>query len=242
MSGLAAVVRADAKRITRDPFLLFMVGYPWVLALLLQQLLPWLNQRLADRITLSDYYPVAACLVALQVPNAMGIVLGFQLVEEKDEGTLVAVAVTPMSLDQYFLYRAAVYALVSVPLVIVLHEVLGVVSLGPGPLVAIALASIPIVPLMALVVGAFAGNQVEAFAVAKGSGILFTGPVAAFFVPRQWDLLVGVLPTYWPVKAYFAAIEGPTGLFWVAVALSLIYPSACVVFLYRLFRRRAMAG
>jgi len=96
-----------------------------VLALLLQQVLPWLNQRLADRITLSDYYPVAACLVALLVPNAMGIVLGFQLVEEKDEGTLVAVAVTPMSLDQYFLYRAAVYALVSVPLVIVLHELLG---------------------------------------------------------------------------------------------------------------------
>ncbi len=49
-----------------------------------------------------------ACLVALLVPNAMGIVLGFQLVEEKDEGSLLAVAVTPMSLEQYFLYRTTV--------------------------------------------------------------------------------------------------------------------------------------
>ena len=89
---------------------------------------------------------------------------------------------------------------------------------------------------------AFAGNQVEAFAVAKGSGLLFTGPLAAFFIPRQWDLLLGILPTYWPVKAYFTAIEGPPELFWVAVALSVVYPSACAVFLYRLFRRRSMAG
>jgi len=236
------VVRADAKRITRDPFLLFMVGYPWLLALVLQQVLPWLNERFADRITLSDYYPIAACLVALLVPNAMGIVLGFQLVEEKDEGSLVAVAVTPMSLDQYFLYRATLYALVSIPLVVVLHELLGVVSLPLGELTLVALVSTPIVPLMALIIAGLAGNQVEAFAVAKGAGILFTGPLASFFIPRQWDLLVGILPTYWPIKAYFAAADGSAGLFWAAVAVSLLYPLPWIAFLYRLFRRRAMAG
>jgi fluoroquinolone transport system permease protein len=242
VTGLAAVVRADTKRITRDPFLLFMIGYPWLLALLLQQMLPWLNERFADRITLSDYYPIAACLVALLVPNAMGIVLGFQLLEEKDEGSLVAVAVTPMSLDQYFLYRTTVYTLVSIPLVIVLHELLGVVRLPPGELTLVALASTPIVAFMGLIIAGFAGNQVEGFAVAKGAGFLFTGPLASFFIPRHWDLLVGILPTYWPVKAYFAATEGAAGLFWVAAAVSLLYPSAGVVFLYRRFRRRAMAG
>jgi hypothetical protein len=113
---LAAVLRADAKRLTRDPFLLFMVGYPWLITWALRELLPTLNGRFADQLTLSDYYPVAACLVALLIPNAMGIVLGLQLLEEKDEGSLVAVAVTPMSLDQYFLYRTVVYALVSAAL------------------------------------------------------------------------------------------------------------------------------
>lgn len=236
------MVRADTKRITRDPFLLFMFGYPWLLALLLREILPWLNERFADRITLSAYYPIAACLVALLIPNALGVVLGFQLVEEKDEGSLVAVAVTPMSLEQYFLYRATVYALVALPLVVVLHELLGAVRLAPGELAVVALVSAPIVPLMALIIAGFAGNQVEGFAVAKGSGFLFTGPLAAFFIPRQWDLLVGVLPTYWPIKAYFAAAEGTTVLFWLAAALSLLYPSACVVLLYRRFRLRAMAG
>ena len=242
MKGLAAVVRTDAKRITRDPFLLFMIAYPWLLALILQRALPWLNQRFADSITLSDYYPIAACLVALLVPNAMGIVLGFQLVEEKDEGSLVAVAVTPMSLDQYFLYRTTLYALVGLPLVVVLHELLGVVELPLGELILVALVSAPIVPLMALIIAAFAGNQVEAFAVAKGSGFLFLGPLASFFIPRHWDLLVGILPTYWPIKAYFAAVEGSMVLLWVAVVLSLLYALPWIVFLYRLFQRRTLAG
>jgi len=242
MSDLPAVVRADAKRLTRDPFLLFMIGYPWLLALALRHLLPWLNQHLADRLTLSDYYPVAACLVALLAPNVMGIVLGFQLLEEKDEGSLVAVAVTPVSLDQYFLYRATLYALVSVPLVVVLHELAGVVALPPGQLALVALAATPIAPLSALIIAGFAGNQVEGFAVMKGSGFLLMGPLASFFIVHPWDLLVGILPTYWPIKAYFAAIQGPPAMFWVSLVVSLVYPLACVVLLYRLFRRRAMTG
>jgi fluoroquinolone transport system permease protein len=242
MTALAAVVRTDAKRLVRDPFLLYMVGYPWLLALILRELLPWLNETLADRITFSDYYPMAACLMALLVPNALGIVLGFQLLEEKDEGSLVAVAVTPMSLEPYFLYRTAVYALVSVPLVVVLHELLGVVALDRGVLAVVAVAAVPVVPLSALIIAAFAGNQVEGFAVMKGSGFLMLGPLVAYFIPRHWDLLMGILPTYWPIKAYFAAIEGPPGLFWAAVVVSLLYPPLCIVPLYRLFRRRAMAG
>jgi fluoroquinolone transport system permease protein len=240
--GLAAVAGADTKRITRDPFLIFMVGYPWMMALVLRQLLPWLNARFADRFALSDYYPIAGCFMAVLVPYAMGLVLGFQLLEEKDEGSLVAVAVTPLSLDQYFVYRATLYGLVGLPLVLVLHQLLGVVAVPPDRLAVVAVAATPMLPLMALVIAGFAGNQVEGFAVMKGAGVLLVGPLASFFIPRPWDLLVGVLPTYWPIKAYFAATEGSGALFWVAAAASLVYPSACVAVLYRRFRRRVMAS
>ena len=242
MRSLAAVVRADARRLTRDPFLLFMLGYPWLMALALRHFMPWLNERFADRLALSDYYPLAACLVALLAPNAMGIVLGFQLLEEKDEGSLVAVAVTPMSLDRYFLYRAALHALVSVPLVVALHELLGLVAIPPGQLALVAVALTPIAPLSALIIAAFAGNQVEGFAVMKGSGFLLMGPLASFFIAHPWDLLVGILPTYWPIKAYFAAAEGAEAWVWVAAVVSLLYCSGCVAVLYRIFRRRTMAG
>jgi len=117
-----------------------------------------------------------------------------------------------------------------------------VVPLSTGRIAIVAFAAAPGVPLLALVIAGFASNQVEGFAVMKGSGFLLMAPLAAFFIPRPWDLLVGVLPTYWPVKAYFAAAAGSEGLFWTAAALSLVYPPACVIGLYRRFRRRAMAG
>lgn len=236
-----AVVQADSRRLTRDPFLLFCVGYPWLLALVLRQLLPWLDQRL-DQVALVDYYPIAGCLVAVLVPDVMGIVLGFQLLEEKDEASLVAVSVTPMSLDQYFLYRTTVYALASLPLVVVLHELLGLVSVSFGQLLLVGVAALFTVPFQALIIAAFAGNQVEGFAVMKGSGAFMLGPLAAFFIAHPWDLLIGILPTYWPIKAYFAAAAGQHGLFWAAIFVSLVYPVPWIVVLYRLFRRRAMAG
>jgi fluoroquinolone transport system permease protein len=242
VSSLAGVVRADTKRITRDPFLLFMIGYPWGIAVLLHEALPWLNARFADRFSLSDYYPIAACLVAVLVPYTMGLVLGFQLLEEKDEGSLVAVAVTPFSLDRYFVYRTMLYGLVSLPLVLVLHALLAVVAVPPAQVAVVAVAATPMAPLMALIISGFAGNQVEGFAVMKGAGVLLVGPLGSFFIPRPWDLLVGILPTYWPIKAYFAAVDGAGSLFWAATAVSLLYPSACVAVLYRRFRRRAMAG
>jgi len=115
--------------------------------------------------------------------------------------------------------------------------------MGALPRIAVvALAATPMLPLMALVIAGFAGNQDEGFAVMKGAGILLIGPLASFLIPRPWDLLVGVLPTYWPIKAYFAAAAGSVGLFWVAAAAALVYSSAGVVVLYRRFRRRAMAG
>jgi fluoroquinolone transport system permease protein len=152
------------------------------------------------------------------------------------------VAVTPLSLDQYFVYRAGLYGLVSVPLVLVVHELLGVVAVPTALVAVVALVAMPLVPLMALIISGFASNQVEGFAVMKGAGVLLVGPLASFFIPRPWDLLVGVLPTYWPIEAYFAAVEGGMGLFWAAAALAPLYPSAWIVCLHHRFRRRATAG
>jgi fluoroquinolone transport system permease protein len=240
--SLLALGRADATRITRDPFLIFMVTYPWIMAVVLNRVLPWLSARFADRFALTAYYPMAACLVAVLVPYSMGLVLGFQLLEEKDERSLVAVSVTPLSLDHYVLYRTTLYGLVSLPLVVLLHELLAVVAVPTGAIAVVAVAATPMIPLMALVIAGFASNQVEGFAVMKGGGFLLVGPLVSFLVPRHWDLLFGVLPTYWPIEAYYAAAEGSTFSFWAAAVTSLVYPTAWIVVLYRRFRRQAMAS
>jgi hypothetical protein len=58
------------------------------------------------------------------------------------------------------------------------------------------------------VLAAAAPNKVGGFAVVKlmnGVGLL---PVAAFFLPLPLQFVVGVLPTYWPMRALWSAAAG----------------------------------
>jgi hypothetical protein len=111
-----------------------------------------------------------------------------------------------------------------------------------GGLALVAVAGLPTAPFMALLIAGFANNQVEGFAVMKVTGFLIMAPLASFFIHQPWDLLVGVVPVFWPIKTYFALVDGSTDLFWLALLLSLIYPSLCVLWLYRRFRNRAVAA
>jgi len=241
MTGTVALVAADFTRIRRDSFLIFMLIYPWIFGLVIRWLFPIIETRVADRLQLSAYAPLAACLVAVLVPYCLGIVLGFQLLEEKEANCLAAVAVTPMSLGRYFGYRSGLYVLAGIPLLVGLHELVALVEVPLGSLLLVSVAAAPTVPLMALVIATFASNQVEGFAVMKGFGFLILLPLASFFLPGNWDLLVGILPTYWPIKAYFASVEGSVSVLVAAAVVAVVFQGWAVRLLYRRLSRRVLA-
>ncbi|MCL5108576.1 MAG: hypothetical protein M1401_06890 [Chloroflexi bacterium] len=69
---------------------------------------------------------------------------------------------------------------------------------------------------------AFAANKVEGFAqmqiIASSGVVLF----AAWFLPQPWDLLVGLYPPYWAVRAYWLAVAGDPN-WWLALLVGLAY-------------------
>jgi fluoroquinolone transport system permease protein len=80
-------------------------------------------------------------------------------------------------------------------------------------LVPVSLVASLLAPLELMVLVVFANNKLEGLALMKGLGILFLGPIAAFFIESNWQLLLGVLPTYWPAKAFWMASAGESGAF-----------------------------
>lgn len=223
MSVPLALVAADAKRSCRDPFLAMMLLYPWIFALALRFALPPLGKRFAGTVDIAAFHPLAACLVAVLLPFSLGLVLGFHLLEEKETGFLAAVAVTPTSVGRYFAVRAGIYGSFGVGLLILVHEAFSLVEVPLGLLVVVSVGAAPTVPLMALVLASFASDQVEGFAIMKGSGILLMGPLASTFLPGSWQWAVGVLPTFWPIQAYFLAAEGRVGATLAAAAVALAF-------------------
>ena len=140
-------------------------------------------------------------------------------------------------------YRVGVYSVIALPQVVGLHKVLGLVDVSVAALCWVAVAAAPWMPLAALILANYSANQVEAFAVMKASGVLLMGPLAAvFFLPPHWDLLVGLLPTYWPIKAYALAAAGEGPLLIASTVVAILFQGACVVVLYRRLARRVLGN
>ncbi len=213
MTGLAAV-RAlgpvDLKSVWRDPMRRWMAFLPLALALVARWFLPPLLGRLSQWIGHdlgSATVPLVSCIMLMIAPVITGNVIGFLLLDHRDEGTLAALEVTPLRLGGYLAYRLSVPMAVAFAATLLMFPLAGI-GVHWLPAVLGAFVAAPMAPLSALVLGAFARNKVQGFALMKAAGAVLWPPLFAFFVPLPWQLLFGVSPVYWPARVYWSALAG----------------------------------
>jgi fluoroquinolone transport system permease protein len=138
--------------------------------------------------------------VLVMTPMLAGIVVGFLLLDQKDDQTLIALQVTPLTITGYFTYRIAVPTVVSFGVSMAMFPLAGLLHLEPFALIAVTLGSGLLAPIYALFLGGFASNKVQGFALSKAVGILLVPPIVAYFIDSPWQILFGLDPLYWPVK------------------------------------------
>ena len=241
MSTATAAIRAlgliDVKSIARDSMLRWLIGMPVVFALLFRWGVPMLRDVLAERYAfdLAAYYPLLTSFLVLIVPALMGSVVGFLLLDQRDDRTLTALQVTPLTVEGYLLYRIAVPMAVSVGLMMVMIAITDLVSMGAVPALIASLQLAPVAPLYALFVGAFASNKVQGFALLKAAGVLAWPPILAYFVSSQWQEAFGIDPMYWPVKVFWMLESGEAGV-WLYFLIGLLYQTLLGAILLRRFK------
>jgi fluoroquinolone transport system permease protein len=205
-----ALARIDARNVGRDPLLRWIALYPILVALLLRWGVPALTDRLVLRYhwDLAPYYLLLASFLLTLMPLLTGMVVGFLLLDQKDDQTLDALQVTPLTLGGYLLYRLTVPLLLSFAMTLLLFPLAGLARVAPAPLILISLAGAPLAPIFALFLASLARNKVQGFALMKAAGLLFLPPVIAYFVPDPWQPIFGLVPTYWSAKACWLAASG----------------------------------
>jgi fluoroquinolone transport system permease protein len=240
VSALRAFGANDLRSVLRDPLLLYMLLIPPLMVLLVRLILPTAADYLSASFgfDLTPYYPLLLSLFfVLQVPLLFGVLVGLMVLDERDDDTLTALRVTPISMPGYALYRGGAAVILSFFAVLVELPASGFVTASLLPAVApVALLSALLAPNFALALAAFARNKVEGLALMKGLSVFMLGPLAAYFIGFGWQLLLGVFPTYWPVKAFWVAGEG--GDFWPYVLAGLAYNLLLLVLLLCRFRKR----
>jgi fluoroquinolone transport system permease protein len=214
---------------------------PLLLGLLLRWLVPFVQSGLADTLDITPYYLLLGGFFGLiTTPALSGLAIGFLLLDERDDRTLRALQVTPLTINQYLAYRVSVPVLLSLAATYIVLPLTGLVSVSYLALLPIALLAALEAPLFALVLGAFAANKVQGFALMKGMGLLMIVPFVSWWIPEPWQWCAGIVPTYWPLKTLWLLAEGrlylPVLVIGLAFHLLLFWP------LLRRFKRVSYDG
>ncbi len=238
MNAIAGFGRNDLRSVRRDSIMVGVAIGPFLYALAMWFLPPlttFLDRQYAFDLTPYHMLIVSGFVVVGPIA-VLGALCGLMLLDDKDQHTLAALRVAPIPPLTYPLYRAAMITAVTT---VSITAALALTRLLPAELV---LASIPIAfvcGLGAAVVGllmpSVANNKVEGLAVMRAIGIaLFGLPLVPWWLDSPAQLLFGLLPTYWPAKAFWLAANHET--YWPYVVGGIAY---CGLIGYLLLRRLA---
>lgn len=229
----------DAKTVGRDSLLRGMLALPLMIALLTRFVVPTLARQIgtAIGIDLSGIQaPIMSAALLLIAPAIGGLVVGFLLLDQRDDRTLAALQVTPLPLRSYLAYRLAAPMLLSLAMMLVAFPLAGLAGAGIAAVLLAALAAAPLAPLIALGLACFAENKVQGLALLKGASILLIAPIAALFVPAPWQWALGIAPTFWPARLYWALGAGEPD-WWAYLLAGLAYQALLLAVLLRRFER-----
>jgi len=236
MNFLTAFARNDLKNIRRDSLLIYMLVIPWVMVLLVRLVVPWAARSYP--LPLEPYYPLLiSFFFILQFPVLFGLLFGLLFLDEKDDQVLVALRVTPVSAERYVQYRFLITILLSLAYMLIAIPATGLSGVSIIiPLIPVALLGSFFATLVLLVIIVFANNKVEGLAIMKAFGILMVGPMVAFFTDSPWQYLLGLLPSFWPAKAFWLISSGQSA--WLYILAGFLYNALLFRLLYRRFTKK----
>ena len=236
-----SLARSDLFNLRRDPLLIYLALVPWLMVLLVRLAVPSLTVWLQEVYGIDlvpHYHLIVSFFFVMEIPMIIGVVMGLLLLDERDDGVLTALGVTPVSGLRFLRYRLWLMIGLSAVHVLVCANLTGLVPPEAWPrLVPVALGCSLFAPLLALIMAVFAGNKLEGLALMKALGVLLVGPVAAYFIRSEWQLVLGVMPSYWWARAYWALGRGSE--MWACLGIGTVYHAALILWLTGRFRRRA---
>ncbi len=186
---------SDSKNVSRDPVLMFAILLSVVPAIAFILARQSIDEAALPAFGLVDFSTYLAPIV-LGLPAALiGWVTGFLILEDRDDGPLLALDITPLGKAGFTLHRATVtFAITFLITLISAPQIL------PGVGIVTFLALAVFVGLQAVILAfaipALARNKVEGLAVTKILNTAVIIPLLAL-LPSPLRYLAGFVPNFW---------------------------------------------
>ncbi|WP_027084497.1 hypothetical protein [Cohnella panacarvi] len=239
MKKYRALLLGDIRQLLTDPMLMSSLVGPLMLIIIARLGFPILSDWLVQDydFLLDEYISFAAVFLLIVIPMLPGSMSGLLMLDERDENMVTYFGVTPLARAGYFRYRLLLPSLLTFLLSVLFILLSGITEIQPENIYTVILLVLE-APILALFLTAFAANKVEGLALSKASGLLFVGPVTAYFVPEPWTYLAVWVPTYWPAQSYLTGIAGHSlaSVGWFVIGL--VFHVVLLTKLFHVFLRR----
>ncbi len=235
MKKYLSLLKYEMKTILKDSLSIFMLIYPLLVIFMMGFTIPAILERTTD---VSSNANMNTLLIGFVVTLAMGgfvsgAMLGFSILENKDENTLINIAVTPITVSGYTVFKITYTAIIAFFGNIVMVGGLKIIAtdkylieiagnsiylldaINWPEIIVFSIVSSLTVPMIALVIGMVAKNKVEGFAIMKSFGLVVMLPVLSllnvFHDAKQY--ILGIIPNFWTMKALLNEVYGALGIF-----------------------------
>ncbi len=232
---LAHMFGADRRNVSRDPILLFAVVLSIVPNVIVILWHDQINQAVLDNFGLANVIAYAMPMILCLPAFLIGWVTGFLFLDDRDDGTLLSVDVTPVGKQGFIAYRAGATIAITFFITLVTAEFL--LSDQPPALRALIAVLVGIEAVAAaFVLPALARNKVEGLALTKLTNIAAIVPLAAI-IPSPFRYVAGVIPTFWIGEMLGVSGEAYLPMPLIVTLAIATHVGAAVLF-YRLIAKR----
>lgn len=208
-SPVVGLAFADLRNWVRDPMLVVAAAGPLALAVITRFGMPTVTELAAPTFEVAPYYPVIAGSLAVFGPAIYGFVVGMFILEDREQGVLAAYRVSPLSARGYLSYRGVTAYVLSLVATLPALVLVGLLPVPPAVLLGTATVAALGGPAIALAFATLASSTIEGIALSKLINLVILAPIVAIsVVPEPLQFVAGVLPTYWPVKAFTTGSAG----------------------------------
>jgi hypothetical protein len=232
----------DLKNVIRDRFLVFLFfAYPVMLVLISRIIVHLIAPRIKDIFPLAANFSLLFMFFIYAIPMIFSFIVGFMILDERDEHLLTVLRVMPISRNSYLLIRMFFMSLFAFIVLLIFPPLSGLIDgtqFSYPAYIPVAILFALFTPLLALFVSSFAQNKVQAFAIFKISGTVFILPFFAFLL-NLGDLkyIFSPIPNFWSLMTLDSVVQDGA-LDIVHLAIGFAFHIALIAALFYIFNKK----
>ena len=189
---------SDLKMIMRDPIMALLFFVPLMIGIIFKLIIHFLLPLILENMSLSLHLePYLLSMTLLMTPYMLGVVMGFMMLDDKDDNIIDLVMVTPYGRRAYLFNRILFISLFTFVYTIITYFILGLVHINIFALLYISVLLSVFAASIGLLFYKIAGDKIIGLTYAKILNIVIVF-VFSDFIKANWFVYVAVMfPTFW---------------------------------------------